>query len=83
MTKKIRKKLEIFKGCGNGQAALAFHEEGYTDVTGVDYSEAAIELSTKIAKQHNADAVAFKVSLKLMGFIVFGMSLLIFLAIVP
>jgi len=44
-------------GCGNGQATFAFLEEGYSDVTGVDYSEAAIQLSNKIAKQRNANVI--------------------------
>ena len=65
-----KKQQKISKGCGNGQAAIAFHEEGYTDVTGVDYCESAIELSTKIAKQQNAEAVTFKVCFKLMCAIV-------------
>ena len=53
-------KFLISIGCGNGQATFAFLEEGYSDVTGVDYSEAAIQLSNKIAKQRNANVI-FKV----------------------
>jgi len=47
-------------GCGNGQAAFAFRDEGYNDITGVDYSESAIELSNKIAKKCNAESIIFK-----------------------
>ena len=53
--------LLMSSGCGNGQATFAFLEEGYSDVTGVDYSEDAIKLSNKIAKQRNANDVMFKV----------------------
>ena len=48
-------------GCGNGQAAFAFRDEGYNDITGVDYSESAIELSNKIARKSNAESIIFKV----------------------
>jgi SAM-dependent methyltransferase len=47
-------------GCGNGQAAIALSAEGFQDVTGVDYCQAAVNLASKIAKQRDAQNVRFK-----------------------
>ena len=40
-------------GCGNGVTCLHLLGEGFSDVTGVDYSPGAIELAKKIAAKHN------------------------------
>ena len=49
-------------GCGNGVTCVHFANENYTDVTGVDYSKAAIELARKVAAQHDiADKIKFEV----------------------
>ena len=39
-------------GCGNGVTCLHLLGEGFSDVTGVDYSPEAIELAKKIAAKH-------------------------------
>ena len=36
-------------GCGNGHAAISLSAEGFQDVTGVDYCQAAVNLASKIA----------------------------------
>ena len=40
---------------------IELSEQGFQDVIGVDYSEAAVELASKIAKQRKAQNVIFKV----------------------
>ena len=50
-----------FLGTGNGMMMIELSGEGYTNLTGVDYSEKGIELAQKIAKDtgHN---ISFKVA---------------------
>ena len=48
-------------GCGNGQAAIQLSKEGFQDVTGVDYCDAAVQLASKLSKERNAQHVVFKV----------------------
>ena len=50
-------------GCGNGQAALELAAEGFQNVLGVDYSEAAVRLASKIAEQRDIHNAKFKVLL--------------------
>ena len=38
-------------GCGNGALSVDLYKEGWTEVTGVDYSPAAVELARKVAEQ--------------------------------
>ncbi|XP_056634996.1 EEF1A lysine methyltransferase 2 [Diorhabda carinulata] len=40
-------------GCGNGMFLIELANEGYTNLTGVDYSENAIKLATEIAQKQN------------------------------
>ncbi|KAI8334321.1 S-adenosyl-L-methionine-dependent methyltransferase [Chlamydoabsidia padenii] len=37
-------------GCGNGHLLLALADEGFKDLTGIDYSESAITLARSVAK---------------------------------
>merc|ERR1712038_1680212 len=39
-------------GCGNGVTCIHLASEGFSDVTGVDYSPDAIQLAGKIAEKH-------------------------------
>ncbi|XP_031571768.1 EEF1A lysine methyltransferase 2-like [Actinia tenebrosa] len=62
MIKWIKKSSRITKdssmldiGCGNGMLAIRLAEEGYTNVTGTDYSSGAVQLSQSIAKQEGVD----------------------------
>ncbi|XP_037035354.1 EEF1A lysine methyltransferase 2 [Bradysia coprophila] len=48
-------------GCGNGMMLIELAREGFTHLTGVDYSELAIELSQNIAKDQEI-AVDYKVA---------------------
>ena len=48
-------------GCGNGITSIQLKKEGFTKVMGCDYSQAAIDLSIKVAKQYNED-IEFKVT---------------------
>merc|ERR1712098_341436 len=38
-------------GCGNGMLCVDLYKAGFTQITGVDYSEGAIDLAKKIADQ--------------------------------
>lgn len=42
-------------GCGNGMMLIELHREGYKNLTGVDYSANAIELSKRIASDQDID----------------------------
>lgn len=42
-----------FLGCGNGMILIELSREGYTDLTGVDYSANAVELAQCIANDQN------------------------------
>ncbi|KAM7541282.1 hypothetical protein Aperf_G00000033613 [Anoplocephala perfoliata] len=39
-------------GCGNGHFCLELAKRGYSSVTGIDYSEVAINLANKLASKH-------------------------------
>ncbi|KAI8093184.1 S-adenosyl-L-methionine-dependent methyltransferase [Halteromyces radiatus] len=40
-------------GCGNGHLLLALADEGFTQLTGIDYSPSAITLAASVAKEHD------------------------------
>lgn len=48
-------------GCGNGMMLIELAREGFTRLTGVDYSPLAIELSQRIAKDQEID-IEYKVA---------------------
>ncbi|CAG5116985.1 unnamed protein product, partial [Candidula unifasciata] len=48
-------------GCGNGMLLLALRSEGFTDLTGVDYSEGAVSLSRSIAQKEGVTDIQFEV----------------------
>lgn len=56
-------KIKIFvpKGCGNGMMLIELAREGFTNLTGVDYSPKAIDLSQNIAKDQEI-AITYKVA---------------------
>uniref|UniRef100_A0A182RIG9 Protein-lysine N-methyltransferase n=1 Tax=Anopheles funestus TaxID=62324 RepID=A0A182RIG9_ANOFN len=47
-------------GCGNGMMLIELAREGYTDLTGIDYSPKAIELSKAICHDQNLN-ISYKV----------------------
>ncbi|XP_062549889.1 EEF1A lysine methyltransferase 2 [Armigeres subalbatus] len=47
-------------GCGNGMMLIELAREGFSNLTGVDYSPKAIELAQSIAKDQELD-IAYKV----------------------
>lgn len=49
-------------GCGNGVTCIQLSCDGYANVTGVDYSDAAIQLCKKIAEKRKIENVTFDVS---------------------
>lgn len=46
-----------FVGCGNGMMLVELHREGYTHLTGIDYSANAVELAKRIAADQKMDIV--------------------------
>lgn len=42
-------------GCGNGMLLIELAEEGFENLLGVDYSEAAVKLAKKVATAQNLD----------------------------
>ena len=48
-------------GCGNGVTCVHLAAEGYVDVTGVDYAEAAVELARAVARKRDATLLRFEV----------------------
>ena len=42
-------------GCGNGVLSVDLYKEGWEQVTGVDYSPAAVDLARKVAQQEDCD----------------------------
>ncbi|KAJ2811821.1 Protein-lysine N-methyltransferase efm4, partial [Coemansia sp. 'formosensis'] len=46
-------------GCGNGHLLLELAEDGYTNLTGTDYSPQAIELAKSIAVSRGCDTITF------------------------
>lgn len=53
-------------GCGNGMMLIELAREGFTNLTGIDYSQAAVELAQAITeKQHlNIDFLKFDIVTK-------------------
>lgn len=50
----IKKEAKIIDlGCGNGMMLIELANEGFSNLTGVDYSENAILLCKKVAEKHN------------------------------
>ena len=50
-------------GCGNGVTCLHLLGEGFSNVTGVDYSPEAIELAKKIAAKHGYTTTQIKLEI--------------------
>uniref|UniRef100_T1KV90 Methyltransferase domain-containing protein n=2 Tax=Tetranychus urticae TaxID=32264 RepID=T1KV90_TETUR len=57
MVKWVKRKLPdcvkckiIDLGCGNGHLLYSLYQEGYTDLTGLDYAEKSIKLVDQMAK---------------------------------
>uniref|UniRef100_A0A1B6BZS1 Protein-lysine N-methyltransferase g.24743 n=2 Tax=Clastoptera arizonana TaxID=38151 RepID=A0A1B6BZS1_9HEMI len=48
-------------GCGNGMLLLELAKEKFTNLTGIDYSESAIELASKISSTQGFADISFKV----------------------
>ncbi|KAK3767589.1 hypothetical protein RRG08_003850 [Elysia crispata] len=48
-------------GCGNGTLLISLREEEFSDLTGVDYSEGAIQLAKDVAKKEGITDIDFKV----------------------
>lgn len=48
-------------GCGNGHLLLGLSEEGYTSLTGIDYSEPAIQLAKAVAEQRGLPHIKYEV----------------------
>lgn len=42
-------------GCGNGMLLVELAQEGFSNLTGVDYSEAAVKLAEAVASSQNLD----------------------------
>lgn len=53
--------IKNVSGTGNGMMLIELAIEGYTNLTGVDYSEKGVELAQKIAKDQNHE-ITFKVA---------------------
>jgi SAM-dependent methyltransferase len=51
--------MDSLVGCGNGHLLRLLARAGYTDLTGLDYSEASIEVATAIAAKYG-DVVKFE-----------------------
>ncbi|XP_055338157.1 EEF1A lysine methyltransferase 2-like [Paramacrobiotus metropolitanus] len=49
-------------GCGNGSLLLALHKNGFTNLTGIDYSQAAVSLATTVARDKNANTIQYSVA---------------------
>ncbi|RUS77094.1 hypothetical protein EGW08_015149 [Elysia chlorotica] len=48
-------------GCGNGTLLIGLREEEFSDLTGVDYSEGAIQLAKDVAEKEGVDDINFQV----------------------
>ncbi|KAL8286973.1 hypothetical protein RQP46_003979 [Phenoliferia psychrophenolica] len=50
-------------GCGNGDLTFRLYDAGYTSITGIDYSEASINLARAISKRRDVplDAATFAI----------------------
>lgn len=46
-------------GCGNGSMLLALHKLGFSSLTGIDYSQAAVSLATKVARDKSANTINY------------------------
>ncbi|KAI8980314.1 S-adenosyl-L-methionine-dependent methyltransferase, partial [Pilobolus umbonatus] len=47
-------------GCGNGHLLLELSNEGYRQLTGIDYSPSAIQLAQSIAKQRECEWIKYQ-----------------------
>ncbi|KAI9318483.1 S-adenosyl-L-methionine-dependent methyltransferase [Dichotomocladium elegans] len=47
-------------GCGNGHLLLELSAEGYNNLTGIDYSEQAIELARAVAHDRGLDSIRYE-----------------------
>ncbi|KAI8377665.1 S-adenosyl-L-methionine-dependent methyltransferase [Radiomyces spectabilis] len=47
-------------GCGNGHLLLELANEGYSNLTGIDYSEAAIDLAKSVADQRGLSNIHYE-----------------------
>lgn len=55
---KIKKTDNIIDlGCGNGQVLMSLWKEGFTSLTGIDYSSTAINLATKIFQKNQIEGI--------------------------
>ena len=48
-------------GCGNGLMSMELHETGFRNLSAIDYSEAAIVLSRKIAEERQINGIDYQV----------------------
>ena len=48
-------------GCGNGYTCCQLAEQGYTNLTGIDYSENAIKLAKSVSEKENLN-IEYKVN---------------------
>ncbi|ORZ19313.1 S-adenosyl-L-methionine-dependent methyltransferase, partial [Absidia repens] len=46
-------------GCGNGHLLLALADEGFRDLTGIDYSSSAITLAQSVAKEREREDIDY------------------------
>lgn len=55
-----RDKISILDiGCGNGMTLVYFHRKGFTNLTGVDYSKAAVNLAKSVASSNACPDIVF------------------------
>uniref|UniRef100_K1PTM8 Methyltransferase-like protein 10 n=1 Tax=Magallana gigas TaxID=29159 RepID=K1PTM8_MAGGI len=52
-------------GCGNGVMLLEMAKRGYSNLTGVDYSEGAVQLARSIADKKEVACIDYQVDFKL------------------
>ncbi|GAU93464.1 hypothetical protein RvY_05400-2 [Ramazzottius varieornatus] len=62
-------KMDILKsaqildiGSGNGSMLLSLHKNEYTNLTGIDYSEAAVSLATKVATDRRINTITYRLA---------------------
>lgn len=48
-------------GCGNGMMCIELHKLGYTDLTGVDYSECAVMLAKSVSRNEGFEDITYEV----------------------
>lgn len=47
-------------GCGNGMMLVELYDEGFTDLTGVDYSQKAIDLASQVFRDKDLSQIELK-----------------------